>query len=84
MTFEFIRIVLILTEVATDDNIDDYKVVIYSTDPLTMSKAIKYGKIPDCFNCKVHAFDIDIDKKIIFIRSEVRTWQTADSACTEK
>lgn len=71
MTFETIRLILIMIEMATESDIDDYKVVIYSIEPLTMSKVMVYGEIPNCFNCKVQAFDIDIDKKIVFIRSEV-------------
>ena len=71
MTFETIKLILIMIEMATESNIDDYKVIIYSLEPLHISKTMVYGNIPDCFNCKVHAFDIDIDKKIVFIRSEV-------------
>lgn len=71
MTFETIRLLLILIGVAIESDIDDYKVLIYSIDPLHICKTMVYGDIPDCFNCKVHAFDIDLDKKIIFIRSEV-------------
>ena len=71
MTFETIRILLRLIGVITESDIDDYKVIIYSTDPLRMDKTMVYGDIPDCFNCKIHAFDIDLDKKILFIRSEV-------------
>ena len=71
MTFEIIRLILIMMEIGVESNFDDYKVVIYSLEPLHISKTMVYGDIPDCFNCKVHAFDIDLDKKIIFIRSEV-------------
>jgi hypothetical protein len=71
MTFETIRLLLILIGVATESDIDDYKVFIYSLDPLDISKTMIYKDIPDCFNCKVHAFDIDLDKKIMFIKSEV-------------
>lgn len=71
MTFETIRLILIMMEIGVESNFDDYKVVIYSLEPLHISKTMVYGDIPDCFNCKVHAFDIDLDKKIIFIRSEV-------------
>ena len=71
MTFETIRLLLILTGVAADIEIDDFKVIIYSLEPLDISKTMVYGEIPDCFNCEVHAFDIDLDRKIIFIRSEV-------------
>ena len=71
MTFEIIRLILIMMEIGLESNFDDYKVVIYSLEPLHISKTMVYGEIPDCFNCKVHAFDIDLDKKIIFIRSEV-------------
>lgn len=75
MTFETIKLILIMIEMATECDIDDYKVVIYSLEPLHMSKTMVYGNIPDCFNCKVHAFDIDIDKKIVFIRSEVANYE---------
>ena len=71
MTFEIIRLILIMMEIDVESNFDDYKVVIYSLEPLHISKTMVYGDIPDWFNCKVHAFDIDLDKKIIFIRSEV-------------
>lgn len=71
MTFDTIRLLLIMIEMATESDIDDYRVVIYSTDPLHISKTMIYGEISDCFNCKVHAFDFDLDRKIIFIRSEV-------------
>ena len=71
MTFEIIRLILIMMEIGLESNFDDYKVVFYSLEPLHISKSMVYGEIPDCFNCKVHAFDIDLDKKIIFIRSEV-------------
>ena len=71
MTFEIIRLILIMMEIGLESNFDDNKVVIYSLEPLHISKTMVYGEIPDCFNCKVHAFDIDLDKKIIFIRSEV-------------
>lgn len=71
MTFETIRLLLILIGVETDSNIYDYKVLIYTLEPLHISKTMVYKDIPDRFNCKVHAFDIDVDKKIIFIRSEV-------------
>lgn len=71
MTFEILRILLILIEIATESDLDDYKVVIYSTVPRIRSKVMVYGDIPDCFNCKIHAFDIDIDKKIVYIKSEV-------------
>lgn len=71
MTFETIRLILIFLEMTTESDIDDYKVLIYSLDPLDISKTMIYKNIPDCFNCKVHAFDIDLDKKILFIRSEV-------------
>ena len=70
MTFDTVRLLLILIGVATDCDIDDYTVYIYSLEPLR-SKTMVYKDIPDCFNCKVYAFDIDLDKKIIFIRSEV-------------
>ena len=75
MTFETIKLILIMIEMVTESDIDDYKVVIYSLDPLHISKTMVYGNIPDCFNCKVHAFDIDIDKKIVFIRSEVANYE---------
>lgn len=75
MTFETIKLILIMIEMVTESDIDDYKVVIYSLEPLHMSKTMVYGNIPDCFNCKVHAFDIDIDKKIVFIRSEVANYE---------
>lgn len=71
MTFETIRLLLILIGVATESDIDDYKVRFYSLDPLDISKTMVYGEIPDCFNCIVHAFDIDLDRKIIIIKSEV-------------
>ena len=71
MTFETIRLLLILIGVATESDIDDYKVLIYSLEPLRISKTMVYKNMPDYFNCKVHAFDIDLDKKIIFIKSEV-------------
>ena len=71
MTFETIRLILIFVGVATESDIDDYNVIIYSLEPLQMSKTMVYKDIPDYFNCKVHAFDIDLDKKIVFIRSEV-------------
>ena len=71
MTFEIIRLILIMMEIGVESNFDDYKVVIYSLEPLHFSKTMVYGDISDCFNCKVHAFDIDLDKKIIYIRSEV-------------
>lgn len=71
MTFETIRLILIMMEIGVESNFDDYKVVIYSLEPLYMSKTMVYGNIPDCFNCKVHAFDIDLDKKMIFIRSDI-------------
>ena len=75
MTFETIKLILIMIEMVTESDIDDYKVVIYSLEPLHMSKTMVYGNIPDCFNCKVHAFDIDIDKKIVFIRIEVANYE---------
>lgn len=71
MTFETIRLILIFVEMAMETDIDDYKVLIYSLEPLHISKTMVYKDIPECFNCKVHAFDIDVDKKIIFIKSEV-------------
>ena len=75
MTFETIKLILIMIEMVTESDIDDYKVIIYSLEPLHISKTMVYGNIPDCFNCKVHAFDIDIDKKIVFIRSEVANYE---------
>lgn len=75
MTFETIRLILIMMEIGVEVGFDDYKVVIYSLEPLHMSKTMVYGDIPDCFNCKVHAFDIDFDKKIIFIKSEVINYE---------
>lgn len=71
MTFETIRLMLLVMEIGVESDLDDYKVLIYSVEPLHISKIMVYGEIPDCFNCNVHAFDIDLDKKIIFIRSEV-------------
>ena len=71
MTFETIRLLLILISVATESDIDDYKVIIYSLEPLHVSKTMVYKNIPDCFNCIVHGFEIDLDNKIILIRSEV-------------
>lgn len=71
MDFDTVRILLMSLEPNIESDINDYKVLIYSTDPLYMGKTMIYGNIPDCFNCKVHAFDIDLDKQIIFIRSEV-------------
>lgn len=70
MTFETIRLILIFVEVATETDISDYKVLFYSIEPLFMGKAFIYKDIPDCFNCNVHGFDIDLDKKIIFIKSK--------------
>lgn len=70
MTFEIIRLILIMMEIGIESDFNDYKVIIYSLEPLCM-KTMVYGDIPDCFNCVVHAFDIDLDKKLIFIRSEV-------------
>lgn len=72
MTFEIIRLILIMMEIGVESTFDDYKVVIYSLEPLHISETMVYGNIPECFNCKVHAFDIDLDKKIIFIRSELQ------------
>jgi len=71
MDFDTVRILLLSLEVNIESDLDDYKVVIYSLDTLRISKPMAYKDIPDCFNCKVHAFDIDLDKQIIFIRSEV-------------
>ena len=71
MTFEMIRIILMVIEVDMESGIDDFKVIMFSSDPLYMSKAMLYKDIPECFNCKVHGFDIDLDNKIIFIKSEL-------------
>lgn len=71
MTFETIRLIVSVLIIANECDLYDYKVIIYSTGPLRISKPMLYKDIPDCFNCKVHAFDFDLDKKIIFIRSEV-------------
>ncbi len=71
MDFDFIRVLNIFKEVRTGQGLTDYKVIIYSLEPLRMSKPMVYKDISDCFNCKVQAFDIDFDKKMIYIRSEV-------------
>ena len=71
MTFEIIRLIMIMVEVSTKSDLDDYQIVIYSQKPLSKVKIILYKNIPDCFNCIVHGFEIDLDNKIILIRSEV-------------
>ena len=71
MTFETIRVIISVLIIANECDLYDYKVIIYSLEPLRIAEPIAYKDIPDCFNCKVHAFDFDLDKKIIFIRSEV-------------
>lgn len=70
MTFETIRLILIMMEIGTECDFDDYRCIFYSYKPDVM-KAITYRDIPDCFNCKVKAFEIDLDAKIMKIRSEV-------------
>ena len=74
MTFETIRLILILTGVAVETDIDDFKVVIYHEDKMrniNLSKTMFYRDIPNCFNCIVHEFDIDLDNKKIWVKSEV-------------
>lgn len=71
MSFNDVRCIIEYVEALSRSDLIDYIVVIYSIEPLYISKTMVYGDIPDCFNCKVHAFDIDLDKKIIYIRSEV-------------
>lgn len=70
MTFEIIRLILIMMEIGTESDFDDYRCIFYSFKPDVM-KAITYRDIPDCFNCKVKAFEIDLDAKIMYIKSEV-------------
>ena len=71
MTFQTIRLILIMIEMTIESDIDDYNIIFYSLEPWHISKTMVYKNIPDSFNCEVHEFDIDLDKKMIFIRSEV-------------
>ena len=71
MTFETIRLILIFVEMATEIDISDYRCIFYSFNPDNIFKAVEYRDIPDCFNCKVKAFEIDLDAKIMYIKSEV-------------
>lgn len=70
MHFNDFRLIIEYAGILLRRDLSDCKIIIYSVNPLHINTMI-YGEIPDCFNCKVHAFDIDLDKKIIFIRSEV-------------
>lgn len=71
MTFETIRLIVSVLIIANERDLYDYQVVIYSQNPQSKVKTILYKNIPDCFNCIVHGFEIDLDNKIILIRSEV-------------
>lgn len=46
MTFETIRLLLIMIEMATESDIDDYRVIFYSFKPdVIYSEVVKHGKI---------------------------------------
>ena len=70
MSFNDFRLIIEYVGILLRSDLSDCKVNIYSVNPLYINTMI-YREIPDCFNCKVHGFDIDFDKKIIFIKSEV-------------
>lgn len=71
MTFETIRLILIMMEIGEESGFDDYRVIFYSFNPDHIFNALTYSEIPECFNCKVKAFEIDFDAKIMYIKSEV-------------
>ena len=74
MDFNTVRILLLALEVNIESDINDYKVVISHEDKLrniNLSETMRYGEIPFCFNCIVHEFDIDLDNRKIWIKSEV-------------
>ena len=83
MTFDTIRLILILIKINTEINIYDFKVIIYPDRSQLilkdidsyMATEILYKDIPDCFNCRVLLFDIDLDQKIILIKSEVLKYE---------
>lgn len=58
MTFDTIRLLLIMIEMAIESDIDDYRVIFYSFKPDVLYKVITYRDIPDCFNCKVRALNL--------------------------
>ena len=74
MDFDLVRTINIYTLATTGCSLSDYEVIFYSEDyqhNIDVSKPMKYVEIPNCFNCKVHEFDIDFDSKKIWIKSEV-------------
>ena len=71
MTFEIIRLGLIMMEIGIESDFDDYRCIFYSFKPDVFYKTITYRDIPSCFNCKVKAFEIDLDAKLMYIKSEV-------------
>ena len=71
MTFETIRLILIFVVSATERDISDYRCIFYTMNPDIIFKKVLYREIPDCFNCKVKAFEIDLDTEIMYIKSEV-------------
>ena len=74
MDFDLVRIIDLFNSVRTEQDLSDYEVIFYSEDyqhNIDVSKPMKYAEIPNCFNCKVHEFDIDFDIKKIWIKSEV-------------
>lgn len=69
ITFDTVRAILEVLSISID--ISDYRVIIFSSvSPLEMNPR-KYRDIPDCFNCNVHGFEINLDNKVIFIKREV-------------
>lgn len=71
MSFNDFRLIIEYVGILLRSDLSDYKVIIYSGHPFAKNKTVLYKDIPDCINCKIHAFDIDLDNKIIFIKSEV-------------
>lgn len=72
MTFEIVRIFAILTEIAQENSISDYVVIISDKDYENHDTLImKWDEIPACFNCKVLSYSFDFETKRIYIKSEV-------------
>lgn len=69
MTFDTVRAMLEVINISTNIDIYKYRIVIFTTvNPLEMASIIYYRDVPQCFNCKVYGFNIDLVHKAIFVK----------------
>lgn len=75
MTFDVIRVLAILVEIAMESSLSDFDLIIYDASDKDHVIEINWDKVPDCFNCKVKNFIFDFETKRIYVKSEVVNYE---------